>query len=93
MVCIASGMALSSRLRAFHRHIKVFSAFLEIRSASKSAAAFDGAATRTLSLVISLIFSFIKFTWADEWARIKRTSSTSVRVFPVPAGPKITIGC
>ena len=58
MVCIASGMALSSRLRAFHRQIEVFSAFLEIRSASKSAAAFDGAATRTLILIISLIFSF-----------------------------------
>lgn len=45
---MASGMALSSRLKAFHRQIEVFSAFLEILSASKSAAAFDGAATITL---------------------------------------------
>ena len=43
---MASGMALSSRLKAFQRQTEVFSAFLDILSARISAAAFDGAATR-----------------------------------------------
>ena len=51
-------MALSSRLKAFHRQIEVFSAFLEILSASKSAAAFDGAATRTLISITNYFFYF-----------------------------------
>ena len=54
---MASGMALSSRLKAFQRQTEVFSAFLDILSARISAAAFDGAATRILIenyLLISL---------------------------------------